>query len=233
MERYFKGAELLKGSLPSNGVVGLFFSGHWCGPCRKFTPELAEAYKDIRAAEAKPFEIVYISSDNDQAQFDSSFAEMPWLALPYESEMRNRITKRFKVNCFPTLLLLDAKSGNIITRKGRDIISKDPKGEQYPWPPPSPLEVLGSTFVGEGKDTSIKDKYVGIYFSAKFCVSHYHTPRLAETYTKLKAAGKPFEMIFCSADHEQKDFDEYFGSMPWLAVPYEDRERARNLNEVV
>ena len=234
MEKYFKGVELLKGSLPSTGVVGIYFSAHWCPPCRGFTPVLAQAYKDIKA-EGKSFEIVFVSSDRDQAQFDSYFAEMPWLALPFENrDLKEKLSKKFKVNGIPSLVLLDAKSGSIITTDGRAAISKDLKGEKFPWTPPSPLEALGSTFVGEGKDTSIKDKYVGIYFSAHWCgPCRNFTPKLAETYKKLKAAGKPFEIVFCSADRDRKQFDEYFQTMPWIALPFEDRERAETLNEVV
>ena len=234
MDKLFSGVELLKGSLPSNGVVGLYFSAHWCPPCRGFTPKLAEAYKDIKEAADKPFEVVFISSDKDQKQFDEYFAEMPWLGLPYEQrELKGKLSKKFKVNGIPSLILLDAKTGKVITTDGRSAITKDPKGAKYPWTPPNPLEALGSTFVGEGKDTSIKGKYVGIYFSAHWCgPCRNFTPKLAETYKKLKAAGKEFEVVFCSADRDQTQFDEYFGTMPWIALPFEDRERAETLNEV-
>ena len=35
--------------LAGTKVVGLYFSAHWCPPCRGFTPKLAEAYKAITA----------------------------------------------------------------------------------------------------------------------------------------------------------------------------------------
>jgi len=52
--------------LAENDMVGLFFSGHWCPPSQRFTPLLAHAYKTMRAA-GKNVEIVFLSSDKDQA----------------------------------------------------------------------------------------------------------------------------------------------------------------------
>ena len=46
-------------------VLGLYFSAHWCPPCRGFTPKLAEWYKAVK--ETLPdFEIVFASSDRDE-----------------------------------------------------------------------------------------------------------------------------------------------------------------------
>ena len=141
MNKLFNEVQLLKGSLPSTGVVGLYFSAHWCPPCRGFTPKLAETYKKINEAGDKAFEIIFISSDKDQEQFDSYFAEMPWLALPFEQrDLKAKLSKMFKVNRIPSLVLLDAKTGAVISADGRAALSKDPTGEKYPWVPPSPLE---------------------------------------------------------------------------------------------
>ena len=235
MEKLFNGVELLKGSLPSTGVVGLYFSAHWCPPCRGFTPKHAESYKAIKDSGDKPFEIVFVSSDKDQEQFDAYFAEMPWLALPFEQrDLKAKLSKKYKVSGIPSLILIDAKTGKTISNDGRAALSKDPKGLKYPWTPPSVHEVLGDTFIGgEEGERSIKGKYVGIYFSAHWCgPCRNFTPKLAETYKKIKAARKDFEVVFCSADRDEGQFAEYFGTMPWLALPFADRERADTLNEV-
>ena len=53
-------------------VLGLYFSAHWCPPCRGFTPKLAEWYKSVK--ETLPeFEIVFASSDRDQVSCVSRF----------------------------------------------------------------------------------------------------------------------------------------------------------------
>ena len=40
-------------SLAGTEVVGLYFSAHWCPPCRGFTPELAKIYKGVVAGGKK------------------------------------------------------------------------------------------------------------------------------------------------------------------------------------
>ena len=53
-------------------VVGIYFSAHWCPPCRSFTPELAKTYKLLTEEQQKDFEIVFVSSDNDESGFTVS-----------------------------------------------------------------------------------------------------------------------------------------------------------------
>ncbi len=134
IETLFGDVELLKGPLPTSGVLGLYFSAHWCPPCRGFTPQLIEIYKNLKEAGDKPFEIIFISSDRDHKQFDSYFAEMPWLALPFgQVDLKEKLSQKFEVSGIPTLVLLDANTGAVITADGRAALSKDPAGEKYPW----------------------------------------------------------------------------------------------------
>ena len=87
----FPGAETLlkNGSQPvpvselsSADVIGLYFSAHWCGPCRGFTPVLSKIYTDLKAA-GKAFEIVFVSADRDEKSMKSYFEDMPWLSLQW------------------------------------------------------------------------------------------------------------------------------------------------------
>ena len=63
-------------------VVGIYFSAHWCPPCRGFTPVLAEFYKANHAS--KNMEIIFVSSDQTVDQFKEYYNEMPWLALSFD-----------------------------------------------------------------------------------------------------------------------------------------------------
>lgn len=47
------------------------------------------------------------------------------------------------------------------------------------------------------------------------------TPKLRQVYLGLKNQGKNFEVIFCSCDQGPREFEEYFASMPWKAIPFE------------
>lgn len=67
-----------------------------CPPCQAFTPVLSEVYKQINKEE-KRFEIVFVSSDQNEEAFKGYFAEMPFLALPYDSELRDYLSDYFEV----------------------------------------------------------------------------------------------------------------------------------------
>jgi len=54
---------------------------------------------------------------------------------------------------------------------------------------------------------------------------------LAKVYEELKAEGYgKFEIVFASSDQSDEAFLEYFSEMPWLAVPYENRDLKTNLS---
>ncbi|WMV28729.1 hypothetical protein MTR67_022114 [Solanum verrucosum] len=87
-------------------LVGLYFSGSWCGPCRQFTPKLVEAYESLYPK--GDFEIVFISSDKYDESFNEYFVNMPWLAVPFsDAEARKNLKQLFKVRAIPHLVILD------------------------------------------------------------------------------------------------------------------------------
>jgi len=214
-----------------NGVetVGFYFSAHWCPPCRGFTPELVNFYKDIKAKN-KSFEIVFVSSDKSQGAFDEYYAEMPWLALPYDKrDLKSKLSSKYKVNGIPTLVILDS-SGNVITKNGRERVSADAEGTDFPWLPTTLAEDLGAEFSSKTRGetvpvSALSGKFLGLYFSAHWCgPCRSFTPKLAKYYDNLKAAGRgDFEIIFCSSDESAQSFEEYYSEMPWLTLPFEDK----------
>jgi len=103
-------------------VVGLYFSAHWCGPCRQFTPVLSGIYQELQK-EKKPFEIVFISSDKEEKSFKEYFASMPWKALPFGSELANSLAQSFQIKGIPSLILLDPE-GNTLSTQGRELIQR-------------------------------------------------------------------------------------------------------------
>jgi nucleoredoxin len=46
----------------------------------------------------------------------------------------------------------------------------------------------------------------------------------------LRGEGKKFEIVFISSDKNQESFDEYYASMPWLALPFTDRKLKAKLS---
>ena len=47
-------------------LIGIYFSAHWCGPCRGFTPKLV-TFIEMLAEEGIRFPVVFGSSDKDEA----------------------------------------------------------------------------------------------------------------------------------------------------------------------
>ena len=73
----------------SDKVLGIYFSAHWCPPCRAFTPQLAQWYEKVKKGpNGSKFDIVFVSSDRDESSFDEYFQEMPWHAMPFSDRER-------------------------------------------------------------------------------------------------------------------------------------------------
>lgn len=92
--------------------------------------------------------------------------------------------------------------------------------------------LFGSTtsLESNGKMVDLKDalggkEFVLLYASAHWCgPCRSFTPQLTKWYNQAKKNSN-VEVVFLSADHDENSFTQYFQSMPWLAVPYEDDAR--------
>jgi len=231
------GAKLLtsEGEKPTEDVlsgkkaVGIYFSAHWCPPCRGFTPQLAGWYKT--SLKDKQFEVVFVSSDKDEGSFKDYFGEQPWVALPFsEREIKATLSKKYKVQGIPSFVILDS-SGKLITNEGRAAVSKDPTGENFPWHPPTAVEKAKKVVDTLGPDLMAKaaGKHIGLYFSAHWCPPcRAFTPKLADFYRN--GLQDRMEIVFVSSDRDEKSFQDYFGEMPWQALPFEKRKEKEELS---
>jgi len=115
-------------------VVGIYFSAHWCPPCRGFTPVLVDFHQKL-VKEGKKFQVVFVSSDRDAASFKEYYDTMPWLALPYdERDAKEELAGNFNVRGIPTLVFVDGKTGETINPNARGLVqSEDPTGAKFPW----------------------------------------------------------------------------------------------------
>lgn len=217
--------ELLAGK-----TIGIYFSAHWCPPCRGFTPKLAEMYKST--FQAKGLEIIFVSSDKDEAAWTDYYAEMPWLALPYSNrELKEALTKKYKVKGIPSFVILDSE-GNTITTEGTDEIMQDAAGARFPWKPLSKEEQARAMLDSLGSDLVAKTngKPIALYFSGHWCPPcRGFTPKLAEWYNAgLK---DKMEVIFVSSDKDEASYKEYFAEMPWLALPFDNTDAKTALSK--
>lgn len=217
--------------------IGLYFSAHWCPPCKAFTPELIKVYGEV-VKDGKKLEIVFISSDNSEAEFTEYFETMPWLALPYaDREQKNKLSKKFKVDGIPSLVFVD-KNAKVINTNGRQAVSEDPAGAEFPWPAPTFSDLIGDNFQrNDGTkvtfDEALRGKTLGLYFSAHWCPPcRGFTPKLSAMYKQMMTDGKSdeFEIVFISSDKDESAFEEYHKEMPWLALPFSERKQKAQLS---
>jgi nucleoredoxin len=90
-------------------------------------------------------------------------------------------------------------------------------------------DVLGPTLLVKVDDNVVSKptaevlsgkKFVLFYFSAHWCMPcRKFTPLLSVTYEDLEDKSE-VEVVFVSADEDKGGFDEYYGEMPWAAVPF-------------
>lgn len=104
-------------------IVGLYFSAHWCPPCRAFSPKLVE----FRNAHQKDFEVVFVSSDKSEEDQFTYMKEvnMPWPVVPYKSQPVQELKGKYGIRSIPTLIICSPK-GKVITTQGRQEVSDAP-----------------------------------------------------------------------------------------------------------
>lgn len=136
-----KGVEEVSVSQLMNGkkVVGLYFSASWCGPCRQFTPKLAQYYEKMNKKTKGRFEIIWISGDRSEQEFAGYYQGMPWLAVPANvaSQVYQKLSPMYKVKGIPHMVFLDGEDASVYTLEGRDKVLRDPYGLEYPYKPRS------------------------------------------------------------------------------------------------
>jgi nucleoredoxin len=101
--------------LSGKKYFGLYHSAHWCGPCRKFTPELVNFYKQMTAAHPE-FEIVFVSADHSAFEMQQymQLTGMPWAALPYDDTKQERELTQYFGNGIPDLVIVDG-NGRVLS----------------------------------------------------------------------------------------------------------------------
>ncbi len=87
-------------------LIAIYFSAHWCPPCRAFTPDLVQFYNRVKKNHPE-FELVFCSSDKSQSAMVGYMKEarMPWPVIDYEKRF---VLKKYGGNGIPNLVVLDA-----------------------------------------------------------------------------------------------------------------------------
>jgi len=105
-------------------TLGLYFSGHWCPPCRGFTPQLKTFYEEYRALDPN-FEIIFVSSDKAEQDMLDYFKNDhgDYLALPFAKwAEKDEISKMFGVEGIPTFTVI-GPDGQLLNANARGKVS--------------------------------------------------------------------------------------------------------------
>ena len=99
---------------------GLYFSAHWCPPCRGFTPKLINFYNVVNKNN-KQLEIIFVSSDKNESEFNEYYNSMPWLSIPFKDESIQNLKETFEIMGIPTFLVFNS-DGKLIDGKARTTV---------------------------------------------------------------------------------------------------------------
>ncbi|PIA61944.1 hypothetical protein AQUCO_00200143v1 [Aquilegia coerulea] len=228
-------------------IVGLYFHASFHGPCIEFTQKLVEVYRKLNES-GENFKVVMVSLD-DEDTFKQSFEGMPWLALPCMDKSLTKLLSSFELSALPALVIL-GPDGKTLHKNAAELIEEH-GSQAYPFTPEKLLELeeinkarleaqtLESILIKGDRDFLIgKDgtrvpvselvgKNILLYFSAHWCPPcRAFLPKLIEAYHEIKAKDDAFEVVFISSDHDKSSFQEFFSSMPWLALPFGDERKS-------
>ncbi|CAG9322697.1 unnamed protein product [Blepharisma stoltei] len=118
-------SEVTTSELKNKGMVLLYFSASWSYPCRRFTSILKEFYEKVNKVD-REIEIVFISCDLNEEQFNEYYGTMPWYALPFEEQgIKDIVTRHYEVSGIPQLILVNECGGVVSDSCRLDIMSKD------------------------------------------------------------------------------------------------------------
>jgi endonuclease/exonuclease/phosphatase family metal-dependent hydrolase/thiol-disulfide isomerase/thioredoxin len=100
-----------EGAFESAEVVGLYFSGSWCAPCKHFTKTLIRLYHELKAS-GKRMEIVFVSEDEDEERMEMYYRDMPWLALRWSDvqRLKDGLQQDYRCESFPHLVLMNSRN---------------------------------------------------------------------------------------------------------------------------
>jgi len=107
------GAEVAASGLLDTDYLLLYFSAHWCPPCRAFTPGFVEFYNTQGGG--KRFQAILVSRDKSEAKMLAYMREtrMPWPAVRFDSENAKTLEDTYSGNGIPRLVLVDPQ-GTVI-----------------------------------------------------------------------------------------------------------------------
>lgn len=115
----------LQDALKDKEFVALYFGAQWSSTCTEFLPQLIEFYNLANKKEKNTMEIIYVSSDQSQEEFDQHYGtnmEVPWTCMVADQreaiQKKTELTPLFKSFRIPSLVILHVPTGEFVTEHG-------------------------------------------------------------------------------------------------------------------
>jgi nucleoredoxin len=150
--------KLLPSSELKDKYLMLYFSASWCPPCRAFTPTLSEFYTKLKA-ERSDFELLFVSSDKTEADFNDYFKKMSFGALPFKfRDEKAALSKLFGVSGIPMLIIVgpeDEKGNRPLINDSVRSFAESGSVEEFPFYKKNYGDVDGADALNEVKSLVI------------------------------------------------------------------------------
>ena len=226
----------------------VYFSAHWCPPCRKFTPKLVKWYN----ADHEDYSVIFVSSDENQKEMNKYMeeAKMPWVGLKKGGDSEKIMNQKFRISDgIPSLVLIEKgqivklqsrtpagvfNEMNKLLNKGknRDLINKSESKkavskENKPFIFQSNRDVLKaikndliSANGKKGKITRemVKQKSLLVYFSSNQCGPC--SKFTPELVEWYKDHKKEYSLLFVSSNSSEEEMKDNMEEteMPWFGI---------------
>jgi hypothetical protein len=175
------------------------FCAQWSISSTSFTSSLAQVYRN--AIELNfPFDIIFISGDDNRVAFNKVYEDMPWKALSFNNHTTQLQLKTcFSVSVIPTLIILKP-TGELLTKSGvKDIKNKEIeavqtwcKGEKVQI---KPEEFVWSSITCDGCDMA---PLIGQRFYCKLCSDY-------DLCWACKEKGHEHELVITTQPHNNEE----------------------------
>lgn len=124
----------------------IYCGAAWCGKCDKFTPQFAKYYEQVQKDKPNSFDAVFLSLDEDRLQggevvstaeqeFKEFYKKMPFKApQAYSTGLADNVKRAAAVDYIPCVIVVDNKTGKVITTNGVAGMQGKSGSGDYPLP---------------------------------------------------------------------------------------------------